>query len=84
MAEPQQNAPFDDTLTPDMKTDRHGRSNSEANPYGPHPHGVDKAAGGADSSPYENEPGGEQRDVAAGERAKGRTGASHPADDRSP
>jgi hypothetical protein len=26
-----------------------------ASPYGPHPNGVDEAAGGADSSPFENE-----------------------------
>lgn len=32
-----------------------------ASPYGPHPHGVDEAAGGADSSPYDNEPTGEER-----------------------
>lgn len=26
-----------------------------ATPYGPHPHGVDEAAGGADSSPLDNQ-----------------------------
>jgi hypothetical protein len=30
-------------------------------PYGPHPHGTDEAAGGADSSPYETVPSGEKR-----------------------
>ncbi len=35
-----------------------------ATPYGPHPRGVDEAAGGADSSPYETEPTGERKDVA--------------------
>jgi hypothetical protein len=56
-------------------------------PYGPHYRGVDEAAGGADSSPLETEPTGEQREqTAANERAKGRTPASGPAhgDDRSP
>lgn len=32
-----------------------------ASPYGPQPHGADEAAGGADSSPYDNEPTGEER-----------------------
>ncbi len=56
-------------------------------PYGPHYKGVDEAAGGADSSPLENEPTGEDRErKAADERGKGRTPASGPAhgDDRSP
>ena len=56
-------------------------------PYGPHYQGVDEAAGGADSSPMENEPTGEQRErAAAHERYMGRTPASGPAhgDDRSP
>ena len=51
-------------------------------PYGPHPNGVDEAAGGADSSPFENESAGEQRDVAADERGHGRSGQSDPADAR--
>ena len=29
-------------------------------PYGPQPHGTDEAAGGADSSPLENVPSGDQ------------------------
>jgi hypothetical protein len=33
-----------------------------ASPYGPHPHGVDEAAGGADSSPHESEPTGEREE----------------------
>ena len=33
-------------------------------PYGPHPKGVDEAAGGADSSPFETEAREVQRDAA--------------------
>lgn len=29
-------------------------------PYGPHPHGTDESAGGADSSPHELEPSGQR------------------------
>lgn len=35
-----------------------------ASPYGPHPNGVDEAAGGADSSPFENESSGERKGAA--------------------
>lgn len=35
-----------------------------SSPYGPHHHGVDEAAGGADSSPYENVPSGEKHEAA--------------------
>jgi hypothetical protein len=40
-------------------------------PYGPHPHGVDEAAGGADSSPYETASSGERQEIAEKDRAKG-------------
>lgn len=56
-------------------------------PYGPHFTGVDEAAGGADSSPRENEPSGEDRQrLTAHERYTGRTPPSGPATgaDRSP
>lgn len=43
-----------------------------ASPYGPQPRGVDEAAGGADSSPYETEPTGERREKAEEERRAGR------------
>ena len=43
-----------------------------ATPYGPHPHGVDEAAGGADSSPHENEPTGERKDAADENAREGR------------
>lgn len=43
-----------------------------ATPYGPHPHGVDEAAGGADSSPYENESTDEAKDAADANAQKGR------------
>lgn len=33
-------------------------------PYGPFPHGVDESAGGADSSPFENEPTEERKETA--------------------
>src|SRR5262249_54111885 len=36
----------------------------ESTPYGPRPHGVDEASGGADSSPFENEPSGEKAKAA--------------------
>jgi hypothetical protein len=36
----------------------------ESTPYGPHPHGVDEASGGADSSPFESEPSGEKAKAA--------------------
>ena len=40
-----------------------------ATPYGPHPRGTDAAAGGADSSPLDNEPTGEERlEAAEGEK----------------
>jgi hypothetical protein len=40
-------------------------------PYGPHPHGVDEAAGGADSSPYETDSSGERQEIAEESRAEG-------------
>ena len=52
MAEPMKRVPFDKTLTPDMRTNK-DRDDGTATPYGPQPHGVDEAAGGADSSPNE-------------------------------
>jgi hypothetical protein len=56
-------------------------------PYGPHPRGVDEAAGGADSSPFENEAREVQRDASEASRRKGQTPQSDPANkpaDRSP
>jgi hypothetical protein len=53
-------------------------------PYGPHPKGVDEAAGGADSSPFETEPREVQRDAAEAAKRKGQTPQSDPADNRSP
>ena len=47
-----------------------------ASPYGPQPHGVDEAAGGADSSPYENEPTGERRQKAEDDRRNNRSAGS--------
>jgi hypothetical protein len=47
-------------------------------PSGPHPKGVDEAAGGADSSPLEDEPSGTRSDLADEEQA------ATPGDDRSP
>ena len=46
-------------------------------PYGPQEGHVDTAAGGADSSPYENQPSGERRE-AAREPAKKSPGANEP------
>jgi len=36
----------------------------DSSPYGPQPHGIDVAAGGADSSPFENEPSGDKAEAA--------------------
>jgi len=57
---PDNNAEPDDAKTP------------PASPYGPHPRGVDEAAGGADSSPFETEPTGERKQKADAERRAGR------------
>lgn len=48
-----------------------------ASPYGPQPHGVDEAAGGADSSPYDTEPTGDDRQRKADDdRRNGRNTSS--------
>ena len=39
-------------------------------PYGPFPHGVDEAAGGADNSPHENEPTEERKESADDDAAE--------------
>ncbi|HVL15907.1 MAG TPA: hypothetical protein VM529_25265 [Gemmata sp.] len=57
-------------MNPDR--DRADESDAPASPYGPHPRGVDEAAGGADSSPHEAQPTGERLDRAEDERQKGR------------
>jgi hypothetical protein len=44
----------------------------ESTPHGPHPHGIDEASGGADSSPFENLPSGEQGPAAEREKQAGR------------
>jgi hypothetical protein len=44
------------------------RDDTPASPYGPQPRGVDEAAGGADSSPYDNEASGERMDKAEEDR----------------
>jgi hypothetical protein len=49
-----------------LPSDRTGTPTEEA-PYGPHPDGIDEAAGGADSSPFETIPA-EEREQAARER----------------
>lgn len=71
MAEPMKRAPFEKTLTPDMRTDK-SHDAGTATPYGPHPHGVDEAAGGADSSPHDTEATGHKPPK------------EYPADDRAP
>lgn len=48
-------------------------------PYGPQPNGVDLAAGGADSSPYDTESTGTAGDVAAHDRYMNRSGGNEPA-----
>jgi hypothetical protein len=47
------------------------RGDPPSSPYGPHRRGVDEAAGGADSSPYETMSSGEREQVAEDDRAKG-------------
>lgn len=51
-------------MTPEPEPAADGRTNEPASPYGPHPRGVDEAAGGADSSPHETEPTGEREEQA--------------------
>jgi hypothetical protein len=67
------------------RTDQNGPGDDAhdpvASPYGPHPNGVDEAAGGADSSPFENEATGTRQDVAAVERYMNRTPENDPAGD---
>ena len=53
-------------------------------PYGPHPHGVDEASGGADSSPFENQPSGEKGQAAEREKQAGRPTTPGTGDDRAP
>ena len=62
MIPPDKNIPADDLLIPDTKTQPRPAEGSPATPYGPHPFGVDEAAGGADSSPHETEPTAEPPD----------------------
>ena len=59
-------------MNPDDREPKKGGDATPASPYGPHPHGVDEAAGGADSSPYENEPTGERKEVADENAREGR------------
>lgn len=42
-----------------------------ASPYGPQPDGLDDAAGGADSSPYENMSSDERAKAAEGKKPEG-------------
>jgi hypothetical protein len=48
-------------------------------PYGPQPNGVDAAAGGADSSPYDTEATGDRGVVAAHDKYLNRSGQNEPA-----
>ena len=45
---------------------------TDASPYGPQPERVDEAAGGADSTPFENLPSGEKGPAAEREKQAGR------------
>ena len=49
-------------MAPDREPD--DADETLGSPYGPFPHGVDESAGGADSSPFENEPTEERKDAA--------------------
>ncbi|VTT97830.1 unnamed protein product [Gemmataceae bacterium] len=48
-------------------TEKGGDNDPPASPYGPHPNGVDEAAGGADSSPFENESSTDRKAAAESE-----------------
>ena len=52
------------TIDQDPKDDDAGKD-LPATPYGPQPRGTDLAAGGADSSPLDTEPTGDERLEAA-------------------
>jgi hypothetical protein len=57
---------------PDKSDDRDRKGRPWSSPYGPHPHGVDEASGGADSSPYEGKSSDERAEAAeAGIPAEG-------------
>jgi len=50
-----------------MRTDPDESDETLGSPYGPFPDGVDESAGGADSSPFENEPTEERKEAAEDE-----------------
>lgn len=58
-----------DPLHRDVKQ-QGNRQDTPASPYGPQPYGTDAAAGGADSSPHENEATGERMDNAKRDQKK--------------
>jgi hypothetical protein len=53
-------------------TDRRDDRRIDSSPYGPQPERVDEAAGGADSSPFENQPSGEKAPAAEEDRKERR------------
>lgn len=59
-------------MNPDRTSSKSDADDEPASPYGPQPHGIDEAAGGADSSPYDNEATGERMDKADAEHRAGR------------
>jgi hypothetical protein len=61
-------------MNPDRTRDEDDRA--PASPYGPHPRGVDEAAGGADSSPLDTESTDARREKAEEENRKGRDPAT--------
>ncbi len=61
---------------PDRDNSGHRKGDSgspPASPYGPQPHGPDEVAGGADSSPYENDDSDDRKDIAEENYTSGRT-----------
>jgi hypothetical protein len=54
-----------------MPPDRREEHQPDSSPYGPQHGHVDQAAGGADSSPFEDVPSGEKKEVAQEEERRG-------------
>ena len=62
--------------SPAVPTDPHDparRPDEPSSPYGPQHGHVDDAAGGADSSPFEDVPSGERQEAAAAKERPGKT-----------
>ena len=67
-----------------MSDRRDDNRRNDASPYGPQPNGVDEAAGGADSTPFENLPSGEKGPAAEAAKESGRLDPTPRAPKRTP